>query len=210
MNKFIKLLILISTLFILYCKGYKVTIEPTNDTQQYSKAKRDINDLHKETDKEIKEKIITLSNDEKKKFDSLKHAFNQVIEKLQEQIGGCQNGNKSKCDNFWTWIDGNPQKQKELANAFTTAHDFLEKKRNEKDNGKNFDQYISEALECKNSDGEGKYGSAGTNQIEQFFRGILNDMSTEPNNDKMFDRLKDELLCTDNSSKHLDGLTSNW
>ncbi|WP_281505915.1 Mlp family lipoprotein [Borrelia turicatae] len=91
-------------------------------------------------------KKSTLTADEKKKFDSLKHAFKKVIEKLQEQIGGCQNGNKSKCTGFLDWLDGDTKKQKELANAFTTAYNFLDKKRSEKDSEKNFDEYISDAI----------------------------------------------------------------
>ncbi|UPA15358.1 Mlp family lipoprotein [Borrelia turicatae] len=204
MTKFMQLLTLLGILFILCCKGYKISIEP-NNAQPQSRTNRTLDNLQKE--KEETQEKINLTAEEKKKFDSLKHAFEKVTEKLQDQIQGCQN-NKSKCTGFLDWLDGDIKKQKELANAFTTAYNFLDKKRSEKDSGKNFDQYISEALECKNSDGSGKYGQAGTNEIEQFFRGILNDMSNKNNNEEMFDCLKKELLGANDSQNHLEGLKS--
>ncbi|WP_330730560.1 Mlp family lipoprotein [Borrelia turicatae] len=201
MTKFMQLLTLLGILFILCCKGYKISIEPT-DAQPQSRTNRTLDNSQKENEK-TQEKI-TLTADEKKKFDSLKHAFKKVIEKLQEQIGGCQNGNKSKCDNFWTWLEGNIQKQKELANAFTKAYDFLDKKRNLKENGKDFDEYISNAIDCgQNNDENGKYGNANTNEIEQFFRGVMNSVFYKNTNEEIFKCLKEEIS---NENSHLASL----
>ncbi|AHH04210.1 Mlp lipoprotein family protein (plasmid) [Borrelia nietonii YOR] len=93
MSKLIRFM-LFGAVFLYCCKGYKVRIAPTED-QSHSRSKRAMNNLHKETD-EIKEKAITLTDDERKKFNSLKHALEKIVEKLQNQIQGCQN-DKSKC-----------------------------------------------------------------------------------------------------------------
>ncbi|ABF82180.1 Mlp family lipoprotein (plasmid) [Borrelia hermsii] len=200
-------LILCGTLLLCCCKGYQVSIVPT-EAQTHSRAKKALDNLQKENDK-TQEKI-TLTADEQKKFDSLKHAFEKVIEKLQDQIQGCQNGNKSKCNNFWTWLDGHIQKQKELANAFTKVYEFLEDKRKKHENNKTFDSYISDAIDCKVNNqcnnADNKYGT-GNNDIEQFFRGVLNDISTKNHNEEMFECLKKELL---DSTNHVAGLTANW
>ncbi|WP_024655169.1 Mlp family lipoprotein [Borrelia hispanica] len=197
-------LILFSSLILYCCKGYKVSITSTAN-QTESRSKRDLDNLPKE-----KEIVISLTADEQKKLNSLKHAFEKVIEKLKNQIQGCQNDNKSKCDNFWTWLNDKPQKQKELVNAFKETYEFIDKKRNEKANDKDFDTYISDAIDCQvnNNDctKDNKYGN-GTNEIEQFFRGVLNDMSSKNTHDEMFEYLKKELLDPDN---HVAGLKTNW
>ncbi|WP_024654271.1 Mlp family lipoprotein [Borrelia persica] len=213
MNKIIKLLILYSSLLLHCCKGHKVNIVP-DDNQSHNRSKRSLDNKQKETDIKVKKENITLTAEEQKKFKSLNFALEKVIEKLQNQIAGCQN-DKSKCTNFFNWISKNEhkQKQKELANAFTKVYDFLEKKRQKKAHDKDFDTYISDAIECQvnnhDCNKDNKYGN-DDNEIEKFFRGILNDMSLKDNNEKMFECLKKELLCTDDSNKHFDGLTTNW
>ncbi|UVY98935.1 Mlp family protein (plasmid) [Borrelia hermsii] len=201
MSKLIRFM-LFGAVLLYCCKGYKVRIAPTED-QSHSSSKRAMNNLHKETD-EIKEKAITLTDDERKKFNSLKHALEKVVEKLQNQIQGCQN-DKSKCTSFLTWLSKDIPKQKELANAFTDVYNFLEKKRQEKASDKDFDTYISDAIDCQAGNNDGKYGN-GTNEIEQFFRGILNDIPNKSTNKEMFECLKDG-LTSDNS--HWGGL-KNW
>ncbi|WP_330730328.1 Mlp family lipoprotein [Borrelia turicatae] len=196
MNKNIRSLILLSTVFLYCCKGYKISTVPT-ETQTHTGSKKTLDNLQKKTD-ENTQKIITLTADEKKKFNSLKHALNQVIEKLQDQIGGCKDVSKNKCTNFITWINGNIQKQKELVEAFTTSYNFLEDKRKKYEDNKDFNTYISNAIDCKANNqinqcnNDNKYGN-GTNEIEQFFRGILNDMSIRNTNEEMFDCIKDGL-----------------
>ncbi|WP_241762552.1 Mlp family lipoprotein (plasmid) [Borrelia hermsii] len=69
--------------------------------------------------------------DEQQKFDSLRNAFEKVIDKLLSQVGKCKD-NKNKCTGFFNWLSKDTQKQKELANAFTTAYNFLEDKKQKK------------------------------------------------------------------------------
>ncbi|WP_210378568.1 Mlp family lipoprotein, partial [Borreliella garinii] len=53
-----------------------------------------------------------------------------------------------------------------------------------------------------------KYGSGdGTNEVEQYFRGVAEDMYSKNSNEEIYQYLKEELLKTDN---HYSGLTSNW
>ncbi|WP_024655189.1 Mlp family lipoprotein [Borrelia hispanica] len=209
MNKIIRL-ILYSSLLLYCCKGYKVDIVPDNN-QPKNKSKRSIDNEENET--ETKAKKITLTENEKKKFNSLTLALKLVLEKFQNNLNVCRNGNKVKCTNFFDWISKDEQKQKELADAFKNVYDFLNQKRQEKANNEDFDTYISNAIECQvnNNDcnKDNKYGN-GTNEIEQFFRGVLNDIGFKNNNEEMFECLKKELLCTDDSNKHFDGLTTNW
>ncbi|WP_024653008.1 Mlp family lipoprotein [Borrelia persica] len=207
MNKIIIRLILCSSLLLYCCKEYKVDIIPDNNQPQ-NRSKRSLDNEENET--EIKAKKITLTENEKKKFNSLTLALKLVLEKLQDNLNSCQNSNKVKCTNFFDWILKDEQKQKELADAFNNVYDFLNKKRQEKANDKDFDAYINDAIECQaknnhNCNQNNQYGN--DNEIEQFFRGVLDEMGSKNNNEEMFEYLKKELL---NPNNHVAGLTANW
>ncbi|WP_417861963.1 Mlp family lipoprotein (plasmid) [Borreliella andersonii] len=158
-------------------------------------------------------KEITLTPEEKKIFNSLVNTFKYTIEKLSENTNGCNNGNKDKCNGFFDWLSStDPQKQKELAQAFTTVYNFLDFKRKLKEKDKDFDTYIKEAIDCEKNNqcnNNNKYGSGNSNDIEQYFRGVAGSIFTAKNdNDGIYQCLKDELLNDTNS--HYSGLTINW
>nr|WP_247068009.1 Mlp family lipoprotein [Borrelia puertoricensis] len=73
---------------------------------------------------------------------------------------------------FKTWLENNPQKQKELADAFTEAYDFLEEQRKKHAPNEKFDEYITNAILANDGNGKisyntqnGKYG----NTVAQYF-----------------------------------------
>ncbi|WP_418909512.1 Mlp family lipoprotein (plasmid) [Borreliella sinica] len=183
------------------------TLDKSNTQQEKIRKKRD---LDTQKPQEEKEKI-TITPDEEKKLKSLTTAFKYTIEKLSDQVQGCNNGNKSKCTDFFDWLSKDTQKQKELANAFTKVYDFLESKRKLKAGSEDFDTYIKGAIDCQAANNgncdDNKHGN-GTNEIEQYFRGVAGSIFDNKNSNKeIYQCLKSELLNEDN---HYSGLTGNW
>lgn len=184
------------------------TLNKNNTQQEKDRKKRD---LDIQEPREEKEKI-TLTSDEEKKFNSLTTAFKYTIEKLTNQIQGCANGNKSKCTGFFDWLSKDIKKQKELASAFKKVYDFLDSKRQTKANDKDFNTYITDAIDCKtqnqkNCNNDNKYGN-GENLIEQYFRGVAGSIFSKNGNEEFYQCLKDELL--NDTTSHYEGLTTNW
>ncbi|WP_418909475.1 Mlp family lipoprotein (plasmid) [Borreliella sinica] len=181
------------------------TLKKNNTQQEKGRKKRD---LDTQKPQEEKEKI-TLTPDEEKKFKSLTTAFKYTIEKLADQVQGCNNENKSKCTDFFDWLSTDIQKQKELANAFTSVYDFLKSKTGDED----LDTYIKGAIDCQvanrgNCNHNNKYGN-GKNDVEQYFRGVAGDIFNKNGNDEIYQCLKEKLL--DNGENgHYSGLTTNW
>ncbi|WP_420025599.1 Mlp family lipoprotein [Borreliella valaisiana] len=176
---------------------------PTEPQKTKSRNQRDLDQ------KNLQKEEITLSSDEEEKFNSLTTVFKYTIEKLPNQIQGCNNGNKSKCADFFDWLSKDIQKQKELASAFKKVYDFLKVKAKNED----FDTYIKGAIDCKADNNNGncndnKHGN-GNNDIEQYFRGIANDMFSKNDNEEIYECFKEKLLDTSENG-HYNGLTSNW
>ncbi len=188
-----------------------------NTRQAKSRGKRDLDT------KESQQEKITLTDEESKMFNSLVTTFKYTIEKLTNQIQGCNNGNKSKCTGFFDWLSTDTEKQKELADAFKKVYDFLETKRKAKANNEDFNTYIKGGIDCKiakdnannqngnnanqnDCDKDNKYGSGGTNEIEQYFRGVAGDIFNKNSNEEIYQCLKEELLDEDD---HFDSL-ENW
>ncbi len=201
--KIINILFCISLLMLNGCNSNDNDTLKNNAQQTKSRKKRDLS--QEELPQQEK---ITLTPDEEKMFTSLVTAFKYTVEKLSENINGCNNGDNVKCNNFFNWLSStNIQKQKELANAFTKVYDFLESKRQSKASGESFDTYIKGAIDCKNNNNN-KYGDGSGNLIEQYFRGVADStFSYKNSNDEIYKCLKDELL---NENNHYAGLTANW
>ncbi|SCW45819.1 Mlp lipoprotein family protein [Borreliella japonica] len=204
--KIINILFCLFLLVLNNCNSNDSNTLNNNKQQEKGIKKRDLDTQEPQEE----EKKITITPEEEKKFNSLINAFKYTIEKLTEQIQGCTNENKSKCTNFFDWLYTDIQKQKELANAFTSVYDFLETKRQSKAEDEDFDTYIKGAIDCQVTNNEkctdNKHGN-GKNEIEQYFRGIAGDIFNKKSNDEIYQCLKDELLKTDN---HYSGLTTNW
>ncbi|WP_215540919.1 Mlp family lipoprotein [Borreliella bavariensis] len=181
------------------------TLNKNNMQREKSRQKRD---LDKQGLQE--EEKITLTAEEKTIFNSLVNAFKYTIEKLSDEIQGCQNGNKSKCTDFFDFLSKDIQKQKELASAFKKVYDFLKVKAKNED----FDTYIKGAIDCKATNKQNgcnhnnKYGN-GSNEIEQYFRGITDQIFYKNGNEEIYNCLKEKLLDTSNNG-HYNGLTTNW
>ncbi|MBB5141863.1 Mlp family lipoprotein [Borreliella afzelii] len=211
-----KIINILFCLFLIMLNGCNSnnneTLNKNNMQQEKSRKKRDLDTQEPQEEKEK----ITLTSEEEKKFNSLTNAFKYTIEKLSDQINGYNDGNKNKCNDFFDWLSKDIQKQKELVSAFKKVYDFLASKANNED----FDAYVQGAIDCKvakdnnkcnnhnNNHHNNKYGSGdGTNEVEQYFRGVAGDMYSKNSNEEIYQYLKEELLKTDN---HYDGLTSNW
>ncbi|WP_420025465.1 Mlp family lipoprotein [Borreliella valaisiana] len=197
-----KIINILFCLFLLILNGCNSndndTLNKNNIHQEKSRKKRD---LDKQEPQE-EEKKITLTEEEKTIFNALVTAFKYTIEKLTAQIQGCKD-NKSKCTDFFDWLSKDIQKQKELASAFKKVYDFLETKRQKKANNENFDTYIKGAIDCKVANNNGncnnhnnhnnKYGNGnGTNEVEQYFRGVAGDMYSKNSNDEIYKCLIEE------------------
>ncbi|WP_031533286.1 Mlp family lipoprotein [Borreliella burgdorferi] len=203
--KIINILFCLLLLVLNSCNANDNDTFNNNSVQQTkSRKKRDLS--QKEL---LKQEKITLTSDEEKMFTSLVTAFKYTVEKLSGDTNGCNNENKNKCTGFFDWLSEDIQKQKELAGAFTKVYNFLKSKaQNEA-----FDTYIKGAIDCKkntpqNCINNNKYGK-GTNEIEQYFRGVAESIFTDNNdNDGIYKCLKDELL--NDTSNHYEGLTSDW
>ncbi|MBB6208548.1 Mlp family lipoprotein [Borreliella lanei] len=162
---------------------------------------------------ESQQEKITLTSEEEKIFNSLVTAFKYTIEKLKNEIQGCNNGDNAKCNNFFAWLSKDIQKQKEVTNAFTKVYNFLESKKQSKASNENFDTYIKGAIDCKTNNQQdcnkdNKYGSGNGNEIEQYFRGMAGSIFDNKNdNDEIYKCLKEELL---KENSHYAGLTTNW
>ncbi|ATH10491.1 Mlp family lipoprotein [Borreliella burgdorferi] len=201
--KIINILFCLLLLVLNSCNANDNNTFNNNSVQQAeSRKKRDL------AQKEPPQEKITLTPDEEKMFNSLVTTFKYTIDKLNNEIQGCINGNKSKCNDFFDWLSStDTQKQKELAQAFTTAYNFLESKRQSKAQNETFDTYIKGAIDCKNNNNNNKYGN-GSNDIEQYFRGVADSIFIDKNsNEEIYKCLKDELL---NENNHYAGLTANW
>ncbi len=200
--KIINILFCISLLLLNSCNSNDNDTLKNNAQQTKSRKKRDLS--QEELPQQEK---ITLTSDEEKMFTSLVTAFKYTIEKLNNEIQGCNNGDNGKCNNFFDWLSEDIQKQKELAGAFTKVYNFLKSKAQ----NETFDTYIKGAIDCKKNTPQdcnknNKYGN-GTNEIEQYFRGVAGDIFNKNSNEEIYKCLKDELLKTDN---HYAGLTANW
>ncbi|PRQ93296.1 Mlp family lipoprotein [Borreliella burgdorferi] len=201
-----KIINILFCLFLLMLNGCNSNDNDTlknNAQQTKSRKKRDLS--QEELPQQEK---ITLTSDEEKMFTSLVTAFKYTIEKLNNEIQGCNNGDNGKCNNFFDWLSEDIQKQKELAGAFTKVYNFLKSKAQ----NETFDTYIKGAIDCKKNTPQdcnknNKYGN-GTNEIEQYFRGVANDMSNRNSNEEIYQYLKDELL--NDTTGHYAGLTTNW
>ncbi|WP_215539934.1 Mlp family lipoprotein [Borreliella bavariensis] len=212
-----KIINILFYLFLIMLNGCNSNDNDTvknNAKQSQSRKKRDLEQ------KESQEEKITLTNQESKLFNSLTTVFKYTIDKLNNQIQGCTNGEKSKCTDFFDWLSKDIQKQKELANAFTKVYDFLGSKRQSKANGEDFNTYIKGAIDCKTNKENGrgnqnncnndnnKYGANRENEIEQYFRNMAVSIFAKNGNEEIYQCLKDELL--NDTTRHYEGLTSNW
>lgn len=206
-----KIINILFCLFLIMLNGCNSndndTLKNNVEQQLKSRKKRDLDT------KESQQEKITLTDEESKLFNSLVTVFKYTIEKLDNEIQNCNNGKKSNCTGFFDWLLTDIQKQKELAGAFKKVYEFLEGKRQSKEKNKDFDTYIKDGINCKvakdnaqnqkdkqnknDCDKDNKYGN-GTNEIEQYFRGVANDMYNKNNNDEIYQHLKEELKKTDN------------
>ncbi|PRR13677.1 Mlp family lipoprotein [Borreliella burgdorferi] len=208
-----KIINILFCLFLLMLNGCNSNDNDTlknNAQQTKSRKKRDLS----QEELPPQEKI-TLTSDEEKMFTSLVTAFKYTVEKLSGDTNGCNNENKNKCTGFFDWLSStDTQKQKELAQAFTTAYNFLESKRQSKAQNEDFDTYIKGAIDCnnnnkKNNNNNNKYGNGNENEIEQYFRGVAGSIFIDKNsNEEIYKCLKDKLL--DDTTGHYAGLTTNW
>ncbi|WP_420025642.1 Mlp family lipoprotein [Borreliella valaisiana] len=209
--KIINILLCLFSITLNNCKSNNNEIfnknnKSTGPQQAKSRKQRDLDQ------KNLQKEEIILSPDEEKKFNSLTTVFKYTIEKLPDQIQGCNNGNKSKCTNFFDWLSKDIQKQKELASAFKKVYDFLAAKA--KANNEDFDTYIQGGIDCKVAKGnencnDNKHGDGTNNLIEQYFRGVAGSIFDNKNiNEEIYQCLKNELL--NDTTGHYAGLTTNW
>ncbi|WP_434757226.1 Mlp family lipoprotein (plasmid) [Borrelia puertoricensis] len=207
MNKYIKLTILCSLLLLCCCGGHKLsmvpkhtvfTSNPKNDhltnLQEGNKAERNSEEKPKE--------VITLTDNEKEKFDVLINGFDKILE-LDPYFKIDSNPEVKKSSNFLNWLRLiDISKKKELANLFIIVYDFLKDKKPPKLNNLTINQLVSNTIACQS---QNQCNNTYNNiQISTFFRGVLSEIcSREKTNEEIFEYLKEELL---NPSNHVAGL----
>ncbi|QFP42440.1 Mlp family lipoprotein (plasmid) [Borrelia miyamotoi] len=135
MNKFIYYLImcgtlLCGTLFLYHCDSGNPMYEENNLTS---------NSI---TTSQIANENINLAND-KQKFDTFKSGLNTII-----ITSNTQESQEAKYQGFIEWLSNNPQKQKELTNAFTIVYDFLDDQRRLQSSNLTNEQLVINTIKC--------------------------------------------------------------
>ncbi|QFP42607.1 Mlp family lipoprotein (plasmid) [Borrelia miyamotoi] len=158
---------------------------------------------------------ITLTDVEQNQFNILNIAFDKTNEKVNNYTNQINNGIlqmtikgprtieriRNKYPGFSKWLSKNIPKQKELANAFASAYNFIEKKRGIYAPEKTVEQYISNAIDCSfdhscnNKNNIKNYGFSDTddNLTSTFFTHILINITVKDTNEEMFNVLKENL-----------------
>ncbi|AHH07685.1 Mlp lipoprotein family protein (plasmid) [Borrelia crocidurae DOU] len=216
MNKLIILLIII--LILSSCKEHSKT--PKN-TQNFT----DNSTTHNEP---------TKIDDTNIKFNVLHKALQNTIEYLKRtRSNELQNNQENRYNQFFEWILKHPNKQKELANSFTTVYNFLQDKQKKNANNSNLNTYINNALTCqehnsnptlnkklpekchKQYNSDSTYNTINFDLIAYFFKNMILVITTEPEintniNEKIFNSLKAEFINTTITDSHINGLISRW
>ncbi|WP_024654761.1 Mlp family lipoprotein [Borrelia hispanica] len=188
MIKFLNYLILYSTVF-LYCCNKDYIPQKDNfsnrTTTTHKNSPTSIDKLTIPTSIDTSTTII-LTNKEQEQFKVLINGLNKISELYQDRI------DNNKYTNFFNWISKDIKRQKELANAFEHVYKFLRKKLI-KSEILDFPQAIANVI--ANPEKNKIYDASTSQDIEQFFRGVLEEMMQNKNNtnEKLFNFLKKEL-----------------
>ncbi|QFP42602.1 Mlp family lipoprotein (plasmid) [Borrelia miyamotoi] len=204
MSKYINYLILCCTL-LLHCCEERNTIPEGNKPTNGSKNTKD-NSASQNlggTD----QKTITL-NLEQQKFNSLILGFKTIRASIEDDLKSSGPEIEPIYTEFIRWLSNNPQKQKELANAFTKIYDFFDEKRKIHANNRTFDEYITDAINAGYGNHEnGKYGkdvvinadipaittTQHYNYIWDFFRNTIDAIRYQTTNEDKFQTIINEV-----------------
>uniref|UniRef100_A0A5P8AXL2 Mlp family lipoprotein n=1 Tax=Borrelia miyamotoi TaxID=47466 RepID=A0A5P8AXL2_9SPIR len=95
------------------------------------------------TNEKTEKEKITSQVDEKQKFNALKSGFDTLFinPNTQEEL-------KTKYQSFIDWLSNHPDKQKELANAFTHVYEFLDAQRIRQSSNLTTEQLLINILNC--------------------------------------------------------------
>nr|WP_242400624.1 Mlp family lipoprotein [Borrelia crocidurae] len=162
-------------------KNFNTIIHGFNKIIEISKEKnieyekKNIEDEKKniEDEKRIIEYDKKIIKDEKRNIEDEK----QIIEYKKRMIEN-EKKNITNYDKFISWIEKNPDKKKELDEAWTEAYNLLEQRRAENAPEKTLKEYINDAIDCRNNptcQDTKKYGTKA-NQIFLFFAQIIKDI----------------------------------
>ncbi|ATQ15344.2 Mlp family lipoprotein (plasmid) [Borrelia miyamotoi] len=132
MVKFIYYLIMSCTLLLYCCLNRNPMPEGTNPNNDFNSIK---GDPHIYID-------INTTLAEEEVFSALKSGFDTIITNTPK------GHKKTKYNNFITWLSNNPQKKKELANAFTIVYNFLDDRRKRQSSNLTTEQLIINTLKC--------------------------------------------------------------
>ncbi|AOW96095.1 Mlp family lipoprotein [Borrelia miyamotoi] len=216
MNKYIYCLILCSML-LFYCCGERNPISKgNNSTHSFKNTK---SNAQSQTLGEIDQKNNTF-NFEQQKFNSLILGFNKIKKSIENNLKTSRPTLEPIYTEFIPWLLKHPDKQKELANNFTSFYNFLDEKRKIHANNKTFDEYITDAINAgKENNENGKYGSDSityitlttpvirrNNHIWNFFTNTINQIRYSQTNEKKFKTLQDELKVKNTT----DYYRKNW
>ncbi|AHH07705.1 Mlp lipoprotein family protein (plasmid) [Borrelia crocidurae DOU] len=134
--------------------------------------------------------------DENKKYNAIINGFNKAIQILRERIKEHESRKAivndldyyknriTNYDQFISWIEKNPDKKKELDEAWTEAYNLLEQRRAENAPEKTLNEYINDAIDCKENPScqdTNKYGTQD-NQINFFFGYNSHEIFSSSNN----------------------------
>ncbi|AHH11344.1 Mlp family lipoprotein (plasmid) [Borrelia coriaceae] len=202
MNIFIKLLVLYHTLLLYCCSEYQLNTGSNPDnTQSIEPPTLKIQEHRNENTQESN--ILTLTNEEKDKFNLLMFAFNKAFQELRNMIEAYQNGTLNhprdliedyqhelnRYTSFVNWLSKDISKQKELANAFSPIYNLLEKERKLYANNITLEKHISNILTKGRHHYLEEYRNPVDNPVRSFFYHYVTFIRNT--NEEMFEAFKE-------------------
>ncbi|UPA11472.1 Mlp family lipoprotein (plasmid) [Borrelia parkeri] len=198
MNKYIKLITFCSTVIFYCCDGNKLSsVSNTGFKTQFTNIKKP-----KIDNQTIK--TVTLTDDEKEKFDILINGFDKALE-LDQYFKIDSNFGAKQSPNFLNWLRLiDISKKKELANLFTIVYDFLKDKKPPELNNLTINQFVINTIVCQNKNQcNNTYNKLA---INTFFKDTLIAVCGRgKNNEDIFEYLKKELINPTNNVAGLMG-----
>ncbi|UPA18749.1 Mlp family lipoprotein [Borrelia puertoricensis] len=208
MKKYIKLTILCSSLLLYCCSGHELSMVPKNTVFTSNPKNNHFTNLQEgnkeERNSEEKPKeVITLTDDEQHKFNIFNFSLNLYINKNVSDTSPEHPAYQEfkdkikKYKNFLNWISKDIQKQKELANAFTTVYNILKSKKekytNLTANDITLEQYITDDI---NKNLDPSLTDPNHSDISNLFNHIEPNLylSPETDNNKILKLFKEGLI----------------
>lgn len=172
-------------------------------------------------------RATTLTADEEEKFNVLKSGFDIILKHMENELKDHKANIKplfeyhveeyenilSKYPGFIEWLSNNPQKKKELVNAFTYFYDFLNDQRIKQSSTFTNKQLLTNTLNCKlkayqksNAQCNDNNYAYNNNSVRNFkgniysvFLQLLTEINTKNTNEEIFEAIIQDILLKPDS-----------